>query len=333
MLGSIQPESRRMSPDLQYIDTNGIRLRVALAGQGPLVVLIHGFPESWYSWRHQIPALVAAGYRVAAPDVRGYGGSDKPHAIEAYSIKEICADIGGLIAALGEQRAVVVGHDWGAAIAYRTAQFHASRVRAVAALGVPYLGRGQRPSIQMFRDIYKDRFFYQLYFQEPGVAEAELEADVRTSLRKFYYWASGERQIAKAGIENPTGSGLLDRLVDPNPLPAWLTETDLDYYASQFQNSGFRGPLNRYRNSERDFEQLAAFDGKPFAHPTAFLAGSLEPVLRMVPGVDPVELMRKACADLRIVRTMEDAGHWLQQERPAEVNAALLEFLRGLPAA
>jgi pimeloyl-ACP methyl ester carboxylesterase len=321
-----------MRPDLQNIDTNGIRLRVALAGQGPLVILIHGFPESWYSWRHQIPALADAGYRVAAPDMRGYGGSDKPPAIEAYSIKNMCADIGGLIAALGAERAVVVGHDWGAAIAYRTALFHPERVRAVAGLSVPYLSRGPMPSIQFFRDIYKDRFFYQLYFQEPGVAEAELEADVRTSLRKFYYWSSGERQIAKATIENPIGPGLLVRLVDPNPFPAWLTEADLDYYASQFRNSGFRGPLNRYRNSERDFEQLAAFDGKPFTHPTAFMAGTLESVLRMVPGVDMIELMRKECADLRYVRLMEDAGHWLQQERPAEVNAALLEFLRGLPA-
>jgi pimeloyl-ACP methyl ester carboxylesterase len=316
-----------MRPDLQNIDTNGIRLRVALAGQGPLVILIHGFPESWYSWRHQIPALADAGYRVAAPDVRGYGGSDKPPAIEAYSIKNMCADIGGLIAALGAERAIVVGHDWGAAIAYGTALFHPERVRAVAGLSVPYLGRGPMPSVQLFRNIYKDRFFYQLYFQEPGVAEAELEADVRTSLRKIYYGS-----LAKASIENPIGPGLLVRLVDPNPFPVWLTEADLDYFASQFRNSGFRGPLNRYRNSELDFEQIAAFDGKLFTHPTAFMAGSLDTVLRMIPGVDMVELMRKQCADLRYVRLMEDAGHWLQQERPAEVNAALLEFLRGLPA-
>src|ERR1044072_4885320 len=179
-----------MKPDFQIVETNGIRLRVALAGQGPLVILIHGFPESWYSWRHQIPALAEAGYRVAAPDVRGYGGSDKPLAIEACSIKDICADIGGLIAALGAERAVVVGHDWGAAIAYRAALFHRERVRAVAGLGVPYLARGPMPSIQLFRNIYKDRFFYQLYFQEPGVAETELEADIPTSLRKFYYLSS-----------------------------------------------------------------------------------------------------------------------------------------------
>jgi pimeloyl-ACP methyl ester carboxylesterase len=310
-----------MEPDLQIIETNGIRLRVALAGTGPLVVLIHGFPESWYSWRHQIPALVNAGYRVAAPDVRGYGGSDKPLASEAYAIKDMSADINGLIAALGAERAVVVGHDWGAPIAYGTALFHPGRVHAVVGLSVPHLGRGSMPSVELFRKIFKDRFFYQLYFQEPGVAEAELEADVRRSLRKIYH---------STRIEDPTGPGFLDRLVDPEQLPSWLTEADLDYFAGQFQGSGFRGPLNRYRNSERDFEQLAAVEGKLMEQPTAFLAGSLDQVLRMIPGVDMVELMRKQVADLRHVQLIEGAGHWVQQERPAEVNAALLAFLGGL---
>ena len=188
-----------MEPSLQIIDVGSVRLRVALAGEGPLVVLVHGFPEGWYSWRHQIPALAKAGYRVAAPDVRGYGGSDKPHAIEAYAIKDLAADIAGLIAALGADRAVVVGHDWGAPIAYGTALFHPERVRAVAGLSVPHLGRGTAPGVELFRKIYKDRFFYQLYFQEPGVAEAELEADVRRSLRIIYYANSGEGQKAKPG--------------------------------------------------------------------------------------------------------------------------------------
>src|SRR5882672_2455562 len=193
-----------MEPDLQIVETSRLRLRVALAGEGPLVILIHGFPEGWYSWRHQIPALANGGYRVAAPDVRGYGGSDMPPAIEAYAIESLCADIDGLIAALGAERAIVVGHDWGAAIAYGTALFHPGRVRAVAGLSVPHLGRGPMPSVELFRKIHKDRFFYQLYFQEPGVAEAELEADVRRSLRKIYYANSGEAQKAKAKIENPT---------------------------------------------------------------------------------------------------------------------------------
>lgn len=313
--------------DLQMIDTGAVRLRVAVAGDGPLIVLIHGFPESWYSWRNQIPALAEAGFRVAAPDVRGYGGSDKPHAIDAYAIKQMRDDIAGLIAALGAQQAVVIGHDWGAPIAYSTALFHPARVRAVAGLSVPYLGRGPMPSVELFRKIYQDRFFYQLYFQEPGIAEAELEADIRTSLRKTYYGSSGEAIKKNDKVENPTGPGYLDRRVDPALFPAWLTEADLDYYVSQFRDGGFRGPLNRYRNSERDFADLAAVDGQQIAQPAAFLAGSLEPVLGMIPGVDMVERMRSQCADLRQVKIMEGAGHWLQQERPAEVNAALLEFL------
>jgi pimeloyl-ACP methyl ester carboxylesterase len=317
-------------PDLEIVEANGIRLRVALAGRGPLIVLVHGFPESWYSWRHQIPALAAAGYRVAAPDVRGYGGSDKPQAIEAYAIAEMCADVAGLIAALGESRAVLVGHDWGAPIVWNTALLHPEKVRAVMALSVPHLGRGPVPRIELFRRIYEGRFFYQLYFQTPGVAEAELEADVRTSLRKIYYWISGEGVAAGIRFDKPRDARLLDGLPDPDPLPAWLTSADLDYYVGEFERSGFRGPLNRYRTSELDFVQQAAVADKRIEQPAAFVAGSLDPVLRFVPGLDLIERMRGLVPDLRLVRLIEGAGHWVQQERPGEVNAALIEFLRGL---
>lgn len=319
-----------MEPKLEMIDTGRVRLRVAVAGSGPLVVLIHGFPEGWYSWRHQLRALVDAGYRVAAPDVRGYGDSDKPTAIESYAIKELAADIGALIDALDARQAIVIGHDWGAAITYATALFHPHRVTALAGLSVPYLGRGSMPSVELFRKIYKDRFFYQLYFQEPGVAEAELEADVRTSLRKLYYWSSGDARSIQANPPNPTKTRLLEGLKNPDPFPAWLGEADLDYCAQQLRHSGFRGPLNRYRNSERDFADLAAFDNTKIAQPAAFLAGSLEPVLGFVPGVDMIEVMRPRFGDLRLVKVIDGAGHWVQQERPAEVNAALLEFLGSL---
>ena len=317
-------------PNFETVVTNSIHLRVALAGQGPLVVLVHGWPESWYSWRHQIPALAEAGYRVAAPDVRGYGGSDKPEAIEAYAIKEMCADIAGLVTALGETQAILVGHDWGAPIVWNTALFHPEKVRAVVGLSVPHTGRGPAPRIELFRNIYKDRFFYQLYFQEPGVAEAELEADVRTSLRKIYYWASGEAIAAGIRLYKPANAKLLDDLPDPEPFPAWLTPADLDYYVGEFQQSGFRGPLNRYRTSKLDFEHQAAVADKCVAQPAAFIAGSLEPVLHYLPGVDLIETMRTRVADLRLVRLIEGVGHWVQQERPEEVNAALTTFLRGL---
>ena len=320
-------------PGMHMVETNGIRVRVASSGDGPLVVLVHGFPESWYSWRHQLPALTAAGFRVAAPDVRGYGDSDKPGPVEAYAIKEMCADIAGLIDALGETRAILVGHDWGAPIVWNTALFHPDKVRAVVGLSVPHTGRGPVPRIQLFRRLYEGRFFYQLYFQAPGVAEAELEADVRTSLRKVYYAGSGEAIAAGLpGVlaDKPAGARLLDGLPDPDPFPAWLGEADLAHYVRQFERSGFRGPLNRYRTSELDFAQQAAIAGKRIEQPAAFIAGSLDPVLRFVPGLDLIETMRGQVSDLRLVRLIEGAGHWVQQERPAEVNAALLEFLHGL---
>jgi pimeloyl-ACP methyl ester carboxylesterase len=320
----------RRQADLQIVEANGIRLRVALAGEGPLAVLVHGWPESWYSWRHQIPALAEAGYRVAAPDVRGYGGSDKPQAIEAYAIKEMCADIAGLVAALGESRAILIGHDWGAPIVWNTALFHPEKVRAVVGLSVPHTGRGPAPRLELFRKIYKDRFFYQLYFQSPGVAEAELEADVRSSLRKVYYWASGEAMKAGLRVDKPADAKLLDGLPDPDPFPAWLTPADIDYYVGEFERSGFRGPLNRYRTSELDFAQQAPVADRRIEQPAAFIAGSLDPVLRFLPGIDLIEVMRGRVADLRLVRLVEGAGHWVQQERPAEVNAALIEFLCGL---
>jgi len=319
-----------VQPDLQIVETNGIRLRVALAGAGPLVVMVHGWPESWYSWRHQIPALAGAGYCVAVPDVRGYGGSDKPTEIEAYAIKEMCADVAGLVSALGEDRAILIGHDWGAPIVWNTALFHPEKVRAVAGLSVPHLGRGPMPRIELFRNVYKDRFFYQLYFQTPGVAEAELEADLRTSLRKLYYSASGERLKTATRIDKPADARMLDGLTDPDPFPTWLTSDDLDYYVEQFRQSGFRGPLNRYRTSALDFEQQGEVAERRVEQPAAFIAGSLDPVLRFVPGVDTVERMRQHVTDLRLVRLIEDCGHWVQQERPVEVNAALLEFLQSV---
>jgi epoxide hydrolase A/B len=317
-------------PEFAVIQTNGIRLRVAVAGKGPLIVLVHGWPESWYSWRHQISVLAEAGFRVAAPDVRGYGGSDKPAAAEAYSIKEMCADIAGLIESLGEQQAILIGHDWGAPIVWNTSLFFPEKVRAVAGLSVPHTGRGPAPRIELFRNIYKDRFFYQLYFQQPGVAETELEANVRGSLRKIYYWVSGEGLKAASRVKKLPDAKLLDGLTDPDPFPDWLTPDDINYYVGEFERSGFRGPLNRYRTSELDFAQQAEIADRAIQQPAAFIAGSLEPVLAFMPGVDLIALMRTHVTDLRLVRIIDGAGHWVQQERAAEVNAALLEFLSGL---
>ncbi len=316
-----------MDQNFKIIETNGLKLNVAISGEGPLVLLIHGWPESWYSWRHQIKALSEAGYRVAAPDVRGYGGSDKPDAIEAYDMANMTADMAGLIAALGEEQAVVIGHDWGAPIAWNTALLHPDRVRAVAGLSVPYTGAGPAPFIDVAKQVYKDEFFYQLYFQEPGVAEAELEADVRDTLRKVYYWVSGEGMAAARPQKKPADAAMLDGMADPGEFPAWMTAEDLDYYVARFEAGGFRGPLNRYRNSHRDFALLSALAEQQIQQPAAFIAGTLEVVLRFVPGVDLIAVMREKMADLRMVEMIEGAGHWIQQERSDEVNAALLRFL------
>ncbi|MGH7462374.1 MAG: alpha/beta fold hydrolase [Longimicrobiales bacterium] len=312
------------------IATNGVRLRCVVEGEGPLAILVHGWPESWYSWRHQIDPLRDVGYRVVVPDVRGYGGSDKPEPVEAYDMQSLIGDVLGLIDHFGQEQALLIGHDWGARIVWNVAALYPDRVRAVAALSVPYAPRGKISSIALWRQIYSGRFFYQLYFQEPGRAEAEFEADVRATLRKIYYCGSGDAPRGLFRDDKPPEARMLDDLPDPDVLPAWLTERDIDYYVSQFEGGGFRSSLNRYRNQERDWEQLTALDGAGVTPPACFIAGSRDGVLRFVPNVDMVENMKRWVDDLRVCELIDAAGHWIQQERPARVNALLLQFLRTL---
>lgn len=318
-------------PNFQFIDVGNVKLRVVVQGEGPLCVLVHGFPESWYSWRKQIPALVHAGYRVAVPDVRGYGGSDAPEAIDAYNIAALSDDIAGLIAALGEQSAVLVGHDWGAPIVWTTALRHSDKVRAVVGLSVPYLGRGDRPLIDVLKQVYKDKFFYQLYFQEPGVAEAELNADVEVTLKKFYVGASADR-VPGTGLtaDRPVDSDLMGLAPTPTHLPAWISQQDIEYYASQFQGRGFAPALNRYRNSQLDFDLTADLADKKITQPAQFMIGLHDEVMNFIPGVRLHDLMDPNYEDLRSKVEIEGAGHWVQQEQPEQVNAALLAFLADL---
>jgi len=314
----------------QFIEGNGVRLRVRVLGQGPLIVLVHGWPESWYSYRHQLGPLVAAGFRVAAIDVRGYGGSDKPEPIAAYSMRNLTADVAAVIDALSPGApAILIGHDWGAPIVWTTSILYRPRVRAVIGMSVPYLGRSSRPPLELYRAIYKDRFFYQLYFQEPGVAERELEADIPATLRKTYYGASGARTASERAFtaKRPATAKFLDGLVDPKPLPAWLREEDIAYYAEQFRRSGFRGPLNRYRNVDTDWHDLQLLEGQRITQPALFIAGESDPVLRFIPNRDMLALMDAHYDDLRGKVVVPGAGHWVQQEAPEAVNAAILPFL------
>lgn len=316
---------------LKTFSTNGITVRAAVEGQGPLVIMVHGWPELWYSWRHQIKPIAAAGYCVVAPDVRGYGGSDKPYAVEAYDMATMMADVVGLIDAMGEDRAILVGHDWGAPICWNTAALHPARVAAVAGLSVPYRQRAQVPAIELWRRLYKDKFFYQIYFQQEGVAERELEADVRTALRKIYYAISGDAPSLASWVNRPLTATLLEAFSDPEPFPAWLTSEDLDYFVANFEASGFRGPINRYRNQERDFYNLPDMGAQPVQQPSCFIAGSKDVVRAFVPGMDPYANPGNHCTDLRFSTIIDGAGHWVQQEAPQEVNAALLRFLASLP--
>ncbi|WP_426749652.1 alpha/beta fold hydrolase [Myxococcus sp. Y35] len=310
------------------VRTNGIHLHVAEAGQGPLVLLLHGWPESWYSWRHQLHALAEAGYRAVAPDIRGYGRSDKPEPVEAYSMKHLMGDAVGLLDALGEQTAVVVGHDWGSAMAWNCAALHPDRFRAVVGMSVPHLGRAPMPPTQLFERMFGEKWFYILYFQTPGVAEAEFEADVPKTVRTIFAGTPGFDVTASAVQAKKKGDRFLTGLDTPATLPDWLTEEDLAYFASEFSRSGFRGSLNRYRNMDRDWQELPELATATIKQPALFIIGEKDPVRAF----SPVDAMKALVPNLEDILVVPGAGHWIQQERASEVNAALLAFLKKLPA-
>ncbi|MEM1086428.1 MAG: alpha/beta hydrolase [Pseudomonadota bacterium] len=317
--------------NFHWVLNDDVRLRVAIEGDhgAPLVILVHGFPESWYSWRHQIKALAEAGYRVAAPDVRGYGGSDRPHEVSAYTIEALTADIAAIARTLApEAPAVVIGHDWGAPIAWNSALLFPKHFRAVAGLSVPYIPLGPVPPLELYRKVFTENglFFYQIYFQEEGRPEAELEADPSATIRKFYYSISGDAPDGTWPSDKPHGEGLLDRLPEPpTPLP-WLDDNDVRYYDSQFRASGFRGPLNRYRAQPADHAYLTALPDNIIHQPALFIGGTRDPVISMFQG-DIMEMMRPYLPNLTAARVLEGCGHWTQQERPDEVNALLIEWL------
>jgi pimeloyl-ACP methyl ester carboxylesterase len=311
------------------IKTNGINMHLAEAGDGPLVLLVHGFPELWYSWRHQLPALAAAGYHAVAPDVRGYGDSDKPHDINAYAMREHITDLLGVLDALGEKQAVIVGHDWGAPMAWNSAVLHPDRYRAVVGMSVPYLPRGPMPPLQMMRAMFQNNFFYILYFQEPGVAEAEFEADVDRSMRLFTWVASGEGAgipgFANAMAGKPADSRLFEGMPEQKGLPSWITEAEHQYYVKAFMKGGFRGPINRYRNMDSDWQDIPELQDARVTQPALFIIGDKDGVATFA----PTEPMKQLVTNLKMI-TLPGAGHWTQQERPKETNEALIAFLNGL---
>jgi pimeloyl-ACP methyl ester carboxylesterase len=309
----------------RFIKTNGISLHVAESGDGPLVLLLHGWPELWYSWRRQLRALAEAGYHAVAPDIRGSGQSDMPISQEAYSMRNLLADIEGLLDALGEREAVLVGHDWGATIAWNVAALRADRCRAVVGMSVPYLGRSPVPPTKLFEQLFGERWFYVSYFQEPGVAETEFEADVERTMRIILAGTAPFDTTAPAVLAKRKGEGFLAGIEAPSTLPAWLSGEDLAYFVKQYEASGFRGGLARYRNMDRDWAELPELATAKIEQSALFITGERDPARSLA----PTDAMRVFVPNLQEV-VVPEGGHWIQQEQPEAVNAALLRFLREL---
>lgn len=305
------------------IATNGIELKIAEQGEGSLVLLLHGFPESWYSWRHQFEPIANAGFKCVALDMRGYGESDGPQDIAAYNQIEVVNDIVGLVKALGYETAIVIGHDWGAPTAWSCAKDHPEVFTAVGALSVPFSPRPAAPPLDTLKALFKNMFFYQLYFQEPGVAEAEFEKNLEVSLRKFLYIGSGEADVSNMQPKGPDAD-LLSDIPDPGKLGDWCRQEDLDYYVSQFAKQGFRGPLSYYRNHNETWEMTV--DRPTEIHqPAMFVAGDKDGVIVMA--AEALKNMPTYVKDLRINELIPGAGHWTQQEAPEQVNQYILQFL------
>ncbi len=313
------------------IEANGIHMRVADAGEGPVVLFAHGWPESWYSWRHQIPALADAGYRVLVPEMRGYGQTDAPAGVDDYDIVHLAGDMVGVLDAMGVDTATMIGHDWGAPVASHSVLLHPDRFNALVLMSVPYGGRSQGSPMAGMRARFGDNFYYILYHNEPdGVAEGEYDQDPRGLLGRLYLSPSSPREQPQVTDPKRSAGGFIPRLGAPKQLPDWLSQDELDYYVDQFQHTGFRGGVNYYRNIERNWEITEHLTGARIEVPTLFIAGEKDMVIAGADRDALTAMMSTAITDLRDVILFPEIGHWVQQEAPNETNAALLGFLKGL---
>ena len=316
--------------EFSTVSTNGIDMRIASAGSGPLVLLIHGWPESWYSWRHQILALAEAGYHAVAPDMRGYGDTSAPKDAEAYRIDHLALDVVGIIDHFGQETATIIGHDWGSMVVWYTALLHPDRINAVIGMSVPYGGRAKAPPLESFKAMHGDNFFYILYHNEAGgVAETEYDSDPRGILSRLY--ASPDTPRAAATITDPKRSagGFIGRIGAPLEQPDWLTSEDLDYFVGEFERAGFRGGVNYYRNFDANWSITESLD-PIIKMPSAFISGAQDMVIQGANETALRTMMTPVTKDLRDITLIDGIGHWVQQEAPEQTNAAILAFLKGL---
>lgn len=306
------------------IVANGINQRVLEAGSGHPVILCHGFPELAYSWRHQLRALEEAGYRGIAPDMRGYGGTDAPLHVEDYSILHLVGDMVALLDILAIERASIVGHDWGAPVAWAAAQLRPDRFVRVMGMSVPFAPRGPASSLEAMRRAGLDDF-YQLYFQRPGRAEADLEIDIAAMIRRMMWTLSAGPMSSWNGMIGPEGA--LEAFAEPEHSLGWLSDEDISVYVAAFERSGLVGPLNWYRNIDRNWVLTAAFQGRLISQPAWFISGEKDPIYPLVKPL--IEALPTTVPGLLGKSIIPNAGHWIQQEASAEVNTILLDFLAG----
>ena len=325
MTDTAEPEVRQRT-----IHVNDVDLHVLEAGDpaNPAIVLSHGFPEGAYSWRHQLAMLAAAGYHVIAPDQRGYGRSCAPTAVAAYGIQHLAGDLNALLDEAGHDDAIFVGHDWGALIVWDNARLHPERVRAVVGVSVPAV-QWPAPPTELFKMVYEDNFFYMLYFQPVGPAEAELDADPYDAIIKIFWSGSAAGFAMPTETRKMAGTGFLTNVATPPALPwPWLTAADVGHYGDQFSHSGFFGPLSYYRNLDANYELVKHIGLEQLTMPTFFIAGVQDPVLVMDPSGP--QRMQSSLPDFRGHVMIDNCGHWTQQEKPEQFNQALLGFLHEL---
>ncbi|KAK8952018.1 hypothetical protein KSP39_PZI003808 [Platanthera zijinensis] len=314
-------------------------MHVAEKGEGPVVLLLHGFPELWYSWRHQILSLAARGYRAVAPDLRGYGDTEAPADVGAYSIFHIVGDLVALIESLGQDQVFVVGHDWGAIIAWNLCAFRPEKVKALVNLSVAFFPRKRALwRIDTLRALYGDDFYIcrfqsiiytaskiHVLIQEAGEVEAEFgQIDTAFLLKSFLT----SRNPGPFYI--PKEKGLSGRVGLEIPLPAWLSEADVNYFASKFDKTGFAGPINYYRNINRNWELTAPWADVQINVPAKFIAGDLDLAYRcggMEEYIHNGEF-KKDVPFLEEVVIMEGVGHFITQEKAQEVSDHIYDFIR-----
>ncbi|MGH1469760.1 MAG: alpha/beta fold hydrolase [Cellvibrionaceae bacterium] len=313
---------------LRFINNNGLRMRIADHGEGPVVLMLHGWPESWYSWRHQIIALAEAGYRVIAPDMPGYGKTDSLDSVKDYNIVNIASYVVGILDEIGVDQAILIGHDWGAAIAWSTVQLHPDRFTKLINLSVPFRPSPDRPPMEIYKERFGDRFFYQLYFQHVGEAEAEFDKDPKGILYRLYSSPDTFRFAPQVTEKNASAGGWIPRLGEPKELPDWFSQEDLDFYVNEFTESGFVGGINYYRNIDGNWNLMKPYANNPIKIPVLFMAGDKDNVIGRATREKLLDAMKPFVPNIDDVILLPNIGHWIQQETPKAVNDRVIAFLQ-----